>query len=848
MVRRIAIMGLTGGLALAATLVPAGAALGQSDARRASIVLDADTGRVLFEDQAQSSRHPASITKVMTVYLLLEAIESGAVQLDDRIPVSRRAAGAAPSRLGVRAGATISVEDAINALMIRSANDVAVAVGEFLAGTEGQFAQLMTARARDLGMVRTTFRNASGLPDSRQVTTAEDLARLALAIRRDFPQYYHIFSRTEFLWEGQLITGHNRPLGTVDGVDGLKTGFVRASGFNLATTATRGGRRIVVVVMGGQTGADRDLQVGQLVEAGFAELGVDRFVQAPLPSSVPEGQAGSLDAIDLVGLIPDLPRTGLAMTGVRIMAAAPSNRTVEAAARPALQRWNLPRQTLMAAATSPGAGLPAGDAVPARTLAAADPGEDGASAAPADAPASRATAVPAPVRMAFAAAAPGAVATPGLPAAAAPSAVPTLASPAPTPAPTPAPASADAAPGSTAAPAPDPAGVRLAGSAPVPDPAGATSDPARAVLVAQAGTAGPEISTPAGNHGILRGTVSDSADTAPAQVVTAVPPLPGPADARTPADQSPPVPEGPVRMALALGADTTLPAGDDEAGAAPGQTGAAPPGQPADLAAGFVSPLEATTGTGEAPLNGTLVMAGLLETGTLAVEGADGSATDPGSGASPVAGTGPAGGARTRAGVAGPATPPTGPVVDGEPVLEVARMLAPEDLAAAETARQAAREREAARLAEIEQAEADARAARDAHLAEQRRIADLRRQDEARRAREAEAARVQQAAQAARLARQQAVREERNRQADLARARGDTTVQVGALRAESQARELLTATRRFFPSFAEGNVVSARTDSGTWFRVRFSGLAVEAAEEACRRVVRGGGQCEIVAR
>lgn len=255
----------------AAFLAVAGHAQAQS--RYASVVIDADTGQVLHDRFADAPRFPASITKVMTLYLLFEAIEEGRVRRDEWLPVSARAAGMPPSKLGLSAGGAIRVDDAIRSLVVRSANDASVVIAERLAGSEDAFADLMTARAQQLGMRSTRFANASGLPDSRQMTTARDLARLAIAIRRDFPNEWAYFQTPHMVWAGQLIGNHNRLLGRVAGVDGLKTGYTRASGFNLATTAERNGRRIVAVVMGGSSGAARDAHMADLVEAAFQSLG-----------------------------------------------------------------------------------------------------------------------------------------------------------------------------------------------------------------------------------------------------------------------------------------------------------------------------------------------------------------------------------------------------------------------------------------------------------------------------------------------------------------------------------------------------------------------------------------------
>lgn len=232
----------------------------------AAIVVDANTGRVLFEKNSRDARYPASLTKMMTLYLLFEALDAGRVSLDTQIPVSAYAAKRPPSKIGFKPGQSIDVRSAILALAVRSANDVAAAVGEYLGGSEERFAAMMTAKARALGMQSTTFRNASGLPDEGQRTTAHDMAILGMALRRHFPHHYHYFSNREFTFAGKVIRGHNNLLGKVVGADGLKTGYIRASGFNLVTSVGRGGRRIVAVVMGGETAKSRDAHMEELIE------------------------------------------------------------------------------------------------------------------------------------------------------------------------------------------------------------------------------------------------------------------------------------------------------------------------------------------------------------------------------------------------------------------------------------------------------------------------------------------------------------------------------------------------------------------------------------------------------
>lgn len=232
----------------------------------AALVIDAKTGATLHAVNESALRHPASVTKVMTLYMLFEQLEAGRVRLDTALKVSANAARQAPSKIGFEPGETIDVEDAIKALVTKSANDVAVVVAENLAGSEDAFAERMTQRARSLGMSRTTFTNASGLPDPEQVTTARDLSILARAIQDRFPRYYSYFGTRVFHYAGTSYRNHNKLLGRVEGVDGIKTGYTRMSGFNLMTSAKSDGRHIVAIVLGGRSGASRDQIMAGLVD------------------------------------------------------------------------------------------------------------------------------------------------------------------------------------------------------------------------------------------------------------------------------------------------------------------------------------------------------------------------------------------------------------------------------------------------------------------------------------------------------------------------------------------------------------------------------------------------------
>ncbi len=237
----------------------------QANPKYAGIVVDAKSGKVLYSEDADELRYPASLTKMMTLYLTFEALEAGKIRLNSKVPVSRNAASEPPTKLGLRAGGSVTVEDAIQGLITRSANDASTALAEFLGGSEERFARIMTQKARALGMTRTVYRNAHGLPNSAQVTTARDQARLGIALRQHFPQYYDYFSTQSFRYGKQVIRGHNRLLGVVRGVDGIKTGYTRASGYNLVTSAQADGRSVVGVVMGGRSGASRDQQMKNLI-------------------------------------------------------------------------------------------------------------------------------------------------------------------------------------------------------------------------------------------------------------------------------------------------------------------------------------------------------------------------------------------------------------------------------------------------------------------------------------------------------------------------------------------------------------------------------------------------------
>jgi D-alanyl-D-alanine carboxypeptidase len=255
-----------------------------------AIVIDAATGNILHADQHQARRHPASLTKLMTLHLLFEAIDAGRLHLDTPLKISDHAAAQPPTKLGLVAGNTIAVRDVILGLITKSANDAAVVAAEALAGSEEAFAGRMTRKAHALGMKQTVFRNASGLPDPAQVTTAQDLASLSRAIISQFPHHYHFFSTQNFTYGGVTHTSHNRFMNWFEGADGLKTGFIRASGFNLAASAMRDDRRIIGVVIGGTSPTARDNRMGQILEASFTGKEITRSPDtryAVAPKSAP---------------------------------------------------------------------------------------------------------------------------------------------------------------------------------------------------------------------------------------------------------------------------------------------------------------------------------------------------------------------------------------------------------------------------------------------------------------------------------------------------------------------------------------------------------------------------------
>lgn len=277
----------------------------------ASIVVDGETGRILHGVHETDQRYPASLTKKMTLYLIFEALQKGRISMKTRFRVSARAASQRPSKLGVQQGETVDVETIIKALIVRSANDIAVVAAEGLAGSVEKFSQLMTSKAHDLGMEDTIFKNPSGVndlctTDKGQYTTARDQAILGISLYRDFPQYTHYFKIQKFFYNGHAIMTHNHMLGKVNGLDGIKTGFANAPGFNISTSSLRYDRynkphRIFVVVMGGKTWRSRDRHAEELIEHGFKLLGCpSTYDETPKPDMITED-------VTLEELLPQAP-------------------------------------------------------------------------------------------------------------------------------------------------------------------------------------------------------------------------------------------------------------------------------------------------------------------------------------------------------------------------------------------------------------------------------------------------------------------------------------------------------------------------------------------------------------
>lgn len=296
-----------------------------------SIIVDGNSGAVLSSNNPDAIRRPASLTKIMTLYLLFERLDAGKMKLDTEMEVSEHASEQAPTKLGLKPGQTLRVEDAIKGLVTRSANDAAVVIAEAIAGDEDEFAKLMTRKARALGMSKTTYRNASGLPNDEQLTSARDQATLGRAIQDRFPRYYRYFATTVFNWRGQSIRNHNRLLGNVEGIDGIKTGYTRASGFNLVSSMHRGSRHLVGVVLGGRSGSSRDATMRNLLAENLEKGSTKRTVAA-----VTERNGGD-GAVEVAEAQTAAAEPGLAATPTTRSIAKPSLMAAAAAALPAPQ-------------------------------------------------------------------------------------------------------------------------------------------------------------------------------------------------------------------------------------------------------------------------------------------------------------------------------------------------------------------------------------------------------------------------------------------------------------------------------------------------------------------------------
>ena len=339
-------------LALAMSMAVAGeaAAASKSSSKYAAIVVDASTGKTLYSANAESRRYPASLTKRMTLYLTFEALSRGKITKETRVPFSAHAAAQPPTKIGVRAGGSVTVETAIYSLVTKSANDAATALGELLGGDEETFARMMTAKARSLGMTGTVFRNANGLPNGGQFTTARDMATLGLALREHYPQYYGYFSTRSFTLGRQRMPNHNRLLGRVKGMDGIKTGYTNASGFNLVSSVADGNRRIVAVVMGGASAASRDNQMVELINKYLPQAS-SGGKRAPLVASAGESPIGAIAKVLLPkhgaptpDVKPDadvVAADDAAPAAAQVAAAAPARaaRTPETVPAPALQAY-----------------------------------------------------------------------------------------------------------------------------------------------------------------------------------------------------------------------------------------------------------------------------------------------------------------------------------------------------------------------------------------------------------------------------------------------------------------------------------------------------------------------------
>jgi D-alanyl-D-alanine carboxypeptidase len=320
----------------------------------ADIVVDDKSGLVLHEVSADEPRHPASLTKIMTLYLLFEQLEGGKLKLDTPLPVSARAALQNPTKLGLKPNQTINVEDAIKGLVTKSANDAAVVVAEAIGGSEEDFAKLMTAKAGALGMLGTTYVNASGLPAEAQITTARDQAILGRAIQHRFPAYYQYFATPSFRYKGAEMRNHNNLLGQVKGVDGIKTGYTEASGYNLTSSVRRDEKHIVAVVLGGTSNGARDARMRQLIEAHILQASTQRTAPIIVEASGQDDRQDNArqDGANVVAVAPATPNAEPPAAERADAAAASAKADPVPVPRPRLQAAKLPASASKQAAST----------------------------------------------------------------------------------------------------------------------------------------------------------------------------------------------------------------------------------------------------------------------------------------------------------------------------------------------------------------------------------------------------------------------------------------------------------------------------------------------------------------
>ncbi len=290
--------------------------------------MDADTGTIITERYADARRYPASLTKIMTLLMVFEALDRGDIKKNDRVYISKYAASMVPSKFYLKPGQYIKVEDAIYALVTKSANDVAVGLAEKIGGTESRFAQMMTSRAQSIGMKNTRFRNASGLPDSRQITTARDMATLARYMLQRYPHYYRYFSTRNFNYNGKSYRNHNRLLDSYKGMDGFKTGYINASGFNLVASARQNNRRLIGVVFGGRSSASRNAHMVEILDVGFKKAQNIRTAvvkSPPIPKQKPMTQTASLNALPVISTPPPIAQKNTSLTNNNYSTVLPSS-------------------------------------------------------------------------------------------------------------------------------------------------------------------------------------------------------------------------------------------------------------------------------------------------------------------------------------------------------------------------------------------------------------------------------------------------------------------------------------------------------------------------------------------